>query len=141
MLGALTFSLSPFMVFQSYLNLEAAVTATAIPWIFHGLRKVKRNESTGVYIVAAAAGLALTGGYLGLNLILFYSIAIFLTLYVLSRVGKNTIDKDQIVKISFALTKVLFLVVGIFALPLTETWVNFRVGFASRDIDPFDASL
>ena len=140
-LGALTFSLSPFMVFQSYLNLEAAVTATAIPWIFYGLRKVKRNESTGVYITAAAAGLALTGGYLGLNLILLYSIAVFLTLYVLSQVGKNTIDKDHLLKIGFALIKVLFLVVGIFALPLTETWVNFRVGFAHRDIDPFEASL
>jgi uncharacterized membrane protein YfhO len=140
-LGALTFSLSPIMIFQSYLNLEAAVTAATIPWIFLGLQKINRNEQTGVYIVAAAAGLALTGGYLGLNLILFYAIALFLTLHVLSQIAKNTISRDEVIRIGYALTKTLILVVGIFALPLMETWVNFRVGFARRDIDPYDASL
>ena len=91
-IAALTVSASSFMIFQTTLNMEGAFTTAAIPWILLGATRIMEDDRRGVFTFALGIAVATTSGYLGLNVLLFYPLTVFLILEVVlnrkSRMGQ-----------------------------------------------------
>jgi len=81
-LGALSYSLSPYLLFQAKINLEAMGSAVAIPWICLGAYQISKQNSIGVAVLAGGLGLAFTSGYLGTNVLMLELLGIWALLLI-----------------------------------------------------------
>ncbi len=148
--AAYTYTLTPFMLIQSLLNIEAVGSACALPWIALGIGLIFKQQKSGAPILCVGLGLAFTAGYLGINyffsVFLLFTLVLYLVLYLLANVTTsksycvNTF-KSHFKKIwSFAKALILW---GLIMAPLVyETFRNVDTSFfLNRGIDPFFLSM
>lgn len=148
--AAAAFALTPFMVLQSQLNIEAAGTAAAIPWIVLGVTRIAASEAVGVPLLAGGLGLALTSGYLGLTLLtceflLISGIAWLIARYVQCRMADLASPLPPVRSLArragYVAAAVGF-VACMLGLAIAETFANLSLGdFTDRAVDPFVGSL
>lgn len=146
-LGAFSFSLSPYLLFQAKINLEAVGSAVAIPWICLGVYQISKENSVGVAVLAGGMGLAFTSGYLGTNILMLELLGIWGLLLIClqySPLAKFDLNKSQrniripIIYIIASLVLCTFLL----SIPITETLSNLDLDFfTKRNIDPFIAAI
>ncbi|MBU3624385.1 hypothetical protein [Polynucleobacter sp. AP-Latsch-80-C2] len=146
-LGALSYSLSPYLLFQAKINLEAMGSAVAIPWICLGAYQISKQNSIGVAVLAGGLGLAFTSGYLGTNLLMLELLGIWALLLIcihhLSLAGfdSNKSPGNGWIPIVYFLTS-LALCALLLCIPITETLINLGLDFfTKRNVDPFTAAI
>ena len=147
LLGALSYSLSPYLLFQAKINLEAMGSAVAIPWICLGAYQISKQNSIGVAVLAGGLGLAFTSGYLGTNVLMLELLGIWALLLICIQYGSlagfdvNKSQKNIRLPIIYFLAS-LVLCAFILSIPITETLNNLDLDFfTNRNVDPFTASI
>ena len=146
-LGALSYSLSPYLLFQAKINLEAMGSAVAIPWMCLGAYQILKQNSIGVAVLAGGLGLAFTSGYLGTNVLILELLGIWALLLIciqyrsLEGFDVNKSQRKIWVSIIY-FTASLALCAFILSIPITETLNNLNLDFfTKRNIDPFTAAI
>jgi hypothetical protein len=146
-LGALSYSLSPYLLFQAKINLEAMGSAVAIPWICLGAYQISKQNSIGVGVLAGGLGLAFTSGYLGINVLMLELLGIWALLLIC--IDFRTLVRFDLKKsqINVSVSIIYFLASSIlcaflFSIPISETLINLNLDFfTKRNVDPFTASI
>jgi hypothetical protein len=146
LLGALSYSLSPYMLLQSKINLEAIGSAAAIPWICLGAYQISKQNSIGIAFLAGGLGLAFTSGYLGMNVLMLELLMIWAGFLVcckyLSSSSPQRLSLRKIKNIGLYLLASATLFLLVMCIPISETFTNLTVDFfTKRAIDPFTASI
>ena len=146
-LGALSYSLSPYLLFQAKINLEAMGSAVAIPWICLGVHQISKQNSIGIAVLAGGLGLAFTSGYLGTNVLMLELLAIWAFLLIcvhyssLAGLNSNKSQRNIWKPIVYFLTS-LALCALLLCIPITETLINLNLDFfIKRNVDPFTAAI
>ena len=146
LLGALSYGLSPFMIFQSKINLEAIGSAAALPWICLGVYQISKQNSIGIACLAGGLGLAFTSGYLGMNVLMLELLMIWAGFLVcckyLSPDTSQHLSLHKAKNIGLYLLASVTLFLLVMCIPISETFTNLTVDFfTKRAIDPFTASV
>lgn len=146
-LGALSYSLSPYLLFQAKINLEALGSAVAIPWICLGAYQISKQNSIGVAVLAGGLALAFTSGYLGTNVLTLELLGIWALLLIcihygsLSGLNINKSQREIWVSIIYLLASLALCALAL-CIPISETLINLNLDFfTKRNIDPFTASI
>jgi len=146
-LGALSYSLSPYLLFQAKINLEAIGSAVAIPWICLGAYQISKQNSIGVAVLAGGLGLAFTSGYLGTNVLMLELLGIWALLLIciqsraLIRFDLKGPQKNIWISIIYFLISSI-LCTFLLSVPISETLINLNLDFfTKRNVDPFTAAI
>jgi hypothetical protein len=146
--GALSYSLSPYMILQSKINLEAVGSSIAIPWICLGTYQIIKKNHAGIPMLAGGLGIAFTSGYLGMNVLMLELLAVWgLILALLWPIKilnffKKPVDKSDLKKIIVYFLIAITLFLSSILLLISETFSNISIDFfIKRSIDPFAAAI
>jgi hypothetical protein len=140
-IGALSYALSGYMLIQNYLNIEGAYSAAAIPWIFFGLIEIKHERFLGVASIAFGVAVSSTGGYLGMNILGIYPLAMWIAW---DRIKANLSGaagwRDHVSYFTSLLTGLILGLIPI-SYSIAETMHHgYFTGFLTRKIDPYSGS-
>lgn len=142
-LAAFTYSLSPFMMLQSALNIEAVGSAISFPWILLGINLILKCKKIGIFIFASSLSLCFTHGYLGLNY--FFIVFLIVFLILLKLIYRHKVESlklkinSKIIVVYFLVSAVIF--VGTLLPIIYETYTNLNINYFLRDhVDPFAVS-
>ncbi len=141
-IGALSYALSGYILIQNYLNIEGAYSAAALPWIFFGLVEIKHERWLGVASIAFGVALSSTGGYLGMNILGIYPLAMWIAWDRIKLKLSGEADwRDDVNYFSYLLTGLILGLIPI-SYSIAETIHHgYFTGFLTRKIDPYSGSV
>jgi hypothetical protein len=148
LLGAFSFSLSPYLILNSKISLDMVASAVAIPYICLGTVKIFKQNSFGIPLLAGGLGLAFTSGYLGMNILMIESLLtyLFFIFLITTPIYFSNLNK-KIMWINFKNSIIYFIITAVLLLAIAgpliaETFINLSIKFfTERTLNPFIGSI
>ena len=129
-MGAAAFSLSGYFIYQAPINIEGLAGPCLYPLLLWGFRLCFAEQEAGAAVVAVAAWIMLTTGYLGTNIVALQLLPLFsFGEWSLTRRDKGKALLPQLRRPAIYLALSGLLVTALLSFPIAESYSFFRFDF------------